>query len=1050
VRGPAATFFSRLTAVCAAALFVAAAVAGPGSQSASAVDVQVLEDTPDRIVIQYRFDDFGETLVAVDGADYSRITLDGEPSLLIAGAPELPYLARGVTIPPDADSVTVRVDHRGSSFYEVERADVIPSKGILNRTLHPHPDEVPYTFGKEYETDAFFPGELADAREAYTLRDLRGTTILVFPFQYNPVSGILRVYTTLTVEVVPVVSDEAQTPDNAFERELSLAFHQLYKAHFINYAPDERYVPLDENGDLLIICHDAWLPNIQPLVNHKNAIGINTTAVGVSTIGNYPTSIKNYIQSVYYSSDLAFVLLVGDAAQVATPTMSGGSSDPSYSKLAGGDNYPDILVGRFSAETAAQVDTQVERTITYEQTSATQQDWFKRGTGIASNQGPGDDGEYDDEHIDNIRTDLLIYGYTVVDRIYDPNGTASQVSTALNAGRGIVNYCGHGSATSWGSTGFSNSHVNSLMNDNMLPFIISVACVNGQFSGYTCFAETWLRATHNSQPTGAIATYMSSINQSWNSPMAAQDEVNDLLVGEAYFSYGALCYAGSCLMMDEYGGDGVNMFNTWHVFGDPSVRVFGTAGPPTGLRVTPADGLESTGPTGGPFTPAGIDYTLENLNEEPIEYEVTKSVEWLSISVPTGMIPALGTTTVTVSLNAAAESLSDGRYGATVTFDNLTTYIGHTTRGVLLRVGTPHVAYEWTFDTNPGWAVQGQWAWGQPSGNGGQYGGPDPAGGYTGNNVYGYNLDGDYANNLSETNLTSTFFDCTGLVDVRLSFWRWLGVEEPFSDHAYIRVSADGLSWITIWGNNAEVADSSWTLQEFDLSSVADNQDRVYLRWTMGSTDNQARYCGWNIDDVQIRALATAGPVGACCHSDGSCTMDAQADCTGVWMGTALDCAMNPCPPPSGACCLDSGSCVVNTEADCRGVWLGAGTSCNPNPCPQPAGACCDYYGHCEQKTEEDCLADGGSYQGDETPCAPNPCPPPAVCRGDSNCDLAVDWRDIDYFVAAMNDNVTAWESMFVPDTPTCTFSNNDVNEDGTVSWRDIDPLIELMNTVCE
>ena len=94
----------------------------------------------------------------------------------------------------------------------------------------------------------------------------------------------------------------------------------------------------------------------------------------------------------------------------------------------------------------------------------------------------------------------------------------------MNAGRGMINYCGHGSDTSWGSTGFNNSNVNALVNDNMLPVICSVACVNGNFPNQTCFAEAWLRATNNGEPTGAVATYMSTVNQSWDPPMEGEDE----------------------------------------------------------------------------------------------------------------------------------------------------------------------------------------------------------------------------------------------------------------------------------------------------------------------------------------------------------------------------------------------------------------------------------------------------------------------------------------------------------------------------------------------
>ena len=107
----------------------------------------------------------------------------------------------------------------------------------------------------------------------------------------------------------------------AGERELSRAFDQLYQHHFLNYRTPSRYTPIDEEGDLLIICHDDWMSNVQPLVDHKNTIGIDTTMVGVSTVpgGNNATSIASYIQDVYDAGDLAFVLLVGDSGQVATP-----------------------------------------------------------------------------------------------------------------------------------------------------------------------------------------------------------------------------------------------------------------------------------------------------------------------------------------------------------------------------------------------------------------------------------------------------------------------------------------------------------------------------------------------------------------------------------------------------------------------------------------------------------------------------------------------------------------------------------------------------------
>lgn len=157
------------------------------------------------------------------------------------------------------------------------------------------------------------------------------------------------------------------------------------------------------------------------------------------------------------------------------------------------------------------------------------------------------------------------------------------------------------------------------------------------------------------------------------------------------------------------------------------------------------------------------------------------------------------------------------------------------------------------FETDRGWTISGGlWARGMPTGGGGAYGGPDPVGGYKSPNCYGYNLDGDYTNNMPERHLTSPPIDCSDLTMVKFSYWRWLGVERPLYDHAYIRISTDGATWTNVWQNQAEIADEAWHNFEFDISAVADGQPTVYLRWTMGTTDGGWTYCGWNIDDVVV------------------------------------------------------------------------------------------------------------------------------------------------------------------------------------------------------
>ena len=269
---------------------------------------------------------------------------------------------------------------------------------------------------------------------------------------------------------------------------------------------------------------------------------------------------------------------MGDVAQVPTFTVSGGGSDNTYGYLSGNDHYPEIFVGRISAENITHVQTQVQKILTYEKNPLNGNGWLNRGTGIGSDQGPGDNTEYDYQHIRSIRTKLMNYEYVNCSELYDGSQggmdatgspTAAMVSNDVNNGTGIIYYTGHGSDVSWGTTGFASTNITSLTNTTAWPFIFSVACVNGNFTTGTCFAEAWMRATYNSQPTGAIATLMSTINQSWNPPMSGQDAMINILTesisGNTKRTFGGISMNGCMKMVDNYTTDGEEMIDTWNI-----------------------------------------------------------------------------------------------------------------------------------------------------------------------------------------------------------------------------------------------------------------------------------------------------------------------------------------------------------------------------------------------------------------------------------------------------------------------------------------------------
>ncbi|MBN2269244.1 MAG: S8 family serine peptidase [Sedimentisphaerales bacterium] len=155
-------------------------------------------------------------------------------------------------------------------------------------------------------------------------------------------------------------------------------------------------------------------------------------------------------------------------------------------------------------------------------------------------------------------------------------------------------------------------------------------------------------------------------------------------------------------------------------------------------------------------------------------------------------------------------------------------------------------------ETDPNWLLDAGWAWGEPAGSGSWNG--DPNSGYTGENVIGFELEGDYADNMAETLYATTgLINCEGYKNIRLSFQRWLGVESPY-DYADVQVSNDGTNWVDLWTTSIyHISDNAWQSVDYAVPpSIGDGQPTLYFRWGIGPTDDSVTYPGWNIDDVRI------------------------------------------------------------------------------------------------------------------------------------------------------------------------------------------------------
>lgn len=152
----------------------------------------------------------------------------------------------------------------------------------------------------------------------------------------------------------------------------SLEEMELFTERFLNLtnsnAAKTAYTQMSEYGSMLVIaiqvlqhkCSRLWI---------KNQKGIRTTMVTTAATGTTGTTVKAYIQNYYNANPgLLYVLLVGDHQQInAYNAGVAGSetkwSDTYYGLLTGNDHYPELMLGRFSASTASEVTTMVERTL---------------------------------------------------------------------------------------------------------------------------------------------------------------------------------------------------------------------------------------------------------------------------------------------------------------------------------------------------------------------------------------------------------------------------------------------------------------------------------------------------------------------------------------------------------------------------------------------------------------------------------------------------------------------------------------------------------------
>lgn len=532
-------------------------------------------------IVDVRLDGYYTEIVSTNSGNTLRLMLPGGVNETETGYPNMQHLAISLQI---QDKGKTKLTILSSEYTEFENVLIAPSQGDP-QFINPSNRNIFSSNELIYNSNEFYPNALARADAPYVWCDARGQAVQVYPFSYNPVAKTLRVYQSIRFEI----SNTNEPGKNELTRfgpdyGTLKGMRSAAGSHFANYTNSNRNLQVDEPGNMLIITQLSFIEVLQPFIEWKARTGIVCEVVDAAGIGN-AAAIRQFVADYYYSKGLSYLLLAGDDSQVPSLQAENGASDNMYGYIAGDDHYPEVVVGRFPAETADQLETMVNRSINYEKNPSALAG-YDNFLGIASELGPGDDGEADFEHIRKIGNTLLESDYRIFNEMYDGshegtdaagNPTWSGVETAINDGLGAIMYIGHGTKNVWTTSGFSSSNVLGLENTEFQPFIWSAGCSNGDFVESTCFAEAWLRAESNGKPAGAVAVMMSTSTQSWYPPMEAQDEIALILSGKKASvttrTFGGISMSACMKMNDKYGTGGYRVTDTWTIFGDPSIMV---------------------------------------------------------------------------------------------------------------------------------------------------------------------------------------------------------------------------------------------------------------------------------------------------------------------------------------------------------------------------------------------------------------------------------------------------------------------------------------------
>jgi uncharacterized repeat protein (TIGR01451 family) len=284
-------------------------------------------------------------------------------------------------------------------------------------------------------------------------------------------------------------------------------------------------------AQVVMISDPAFASQLTPLVSLRQSQGWSVAVVLTDDIFDEfnfgersPQAIRDFLQNstTQWQTQPQYVLLVGDASVDPNNYLGFGYFDFVPTKIIatselmtacddwftefGNDGIAQIPTGRLPVSTADQATLVVGKIVGYE-TNATFAPWMNAALLVA-----------DQDDTESFTKDTLSVAALlpqsmqlteVMASTMDPGTASQQILAAINSGKLLVNYLGHGSEGQWsGEDLFDDDAAASLTNSNQLSVFLLMDCLNGFF--HDVYAESLATALLFSPNGGAVAVWASS------------------------------------------------------------------------------------------------------------------------------------------------------------------------------------------------------------------------------------------------------------------------------------------------------------------------------------------------------------------------------------------------------------------------------------------------------------------------------------------------------------------------------------------------------------